>query len=345
VIRIVREEEDPKAALIATFTLTEMQADAILNMRLRSLRKLEEMEIRREHKKLSTEQKRLQGLMKSDARRWEAIAEELEATRAKFGEGVLGKRRTETGRLLPAVLVDEAAFVEREPVTVILSGKGWIRAQKGHLPEDAEHRFKEGDALHTWVHAETTDRIVLFATNGKAYTLKVDAIPRGRGDGQPVRLLLDLTNEDHIVAMFVHRDGGRLLVATSDGKGFQVKAEDLLAERRTGKQVLLLDAGREAALCVPAEGDTVAVIGENRKLLLFPLDQVPEMARGRGVQLQSYRDGGLADAKVFTRKEGLSWRLGERIRVETDLATWRGNRAGAGKMPPNGFPKSNHFGD
>ncbi|MBV1798824.1 DNA topoisomerase IV subunit A [Siccirubricoccus sp. G192] len=345
VIRIVREEEDPKAALIATFTLTEMQADAILNMRLRSLRKLEEMEIRREHKKLSTEQKRLQGLMKSDARRWEAIAEELEATRAKFGEGVLGRRRTETGRLLPAVLVDEAAFVEREPVTVILSGKGWIRAQKGHLPEDAEHRFKEGDALHTWVHAETTDRIVLFATNGKAYTLKVDAIPRGRGDGQPVRLLLDLTNEDHVVAMFVHRDGGRLLVATSDGKGFQVKAEDLLAERRTGKQVLLLDAGREAALCVPAEGDTVAVIGENRKLLLFPLDQVPEMARGRGVQLQSYKDGGLADAKVFTRKEGLSWRLGERIRVEVDLAPWRGNRAGAGKMPPNGFPKSNRFGD
>lgn len=345
VIRIVREEDEPKAVLMRTFSLTELQADAILNMRLRSLRKLEEMEIRKEHKKLSAEQKKLQGLMKSEAKRWEAIAEELEETRAKFGDGPLGKRRTETGRILPAVLVDEIAFVEREPITVILSEKGWIRAQKGHIPEDAELRFKEGDELHTWVHAQSTDRIVLFATNGKSYTLKADAVPRGRGDGQPVRLMVDLTNEDAIVAMFVHKEGGRFLVASTDGKGFLVKAEELVAERRTGKQVLVLDAGKEAAICVPAEGDTVAVIGENRKLLLFPIEQVPEMTRGRGVQLQSYRDGGLADAKVFTRKEGLSWRLGDRVRVETDLQPWRGNRAGAGKMPPNGFPKSNRFGD
>jgi topoisomerase-4 subunit A len=344
VIRIVREEDKPKEALMAAFSLTEVQATAILDMRLRSLRKLEEMELRREHKRLSAEQKQLQALMKSEAKRWDAIAAEIEAVRAKFGEDTpIGKRRTETGRLLPAVLVDEAAFVEREAITVILSEKGWIRAQKGHLPPETEYRFKEGDALKIWLHAETVDRIILFATNGKAYTLKADAIPRGRGDGQPVRLMVDMTNEDDILDLHIHRDGQRFLVVGTDGKGFVVKGEDLLAERRTGKQVLVLDPGKEALLCVPAEGDTVAAVGENRKLLLFPLDQVPEMARGRGVQLQSYKEGGLSDAKVFVRKEGLAWRLGDRVRVETDLAPWRGNRAGAGKLPPNGFPKSNRF--
>ncbi|MBX9699392.1 MAG: DNA topoisomerase IV subunit A [Acetobacteraceae bacterium] len=343
VIRIVREEDKPKEALMAAFSLTEMQATAILDMRLRSLRKLEEMEIRKEHRKLSAEQKSLRGLLKSETKRWEAIAGEIEAVRTQFGDGPLGKRRTETGRLLPAVLVDEAAFVEREAITVILSEKGWIRAQKGHLPSETEYRFKEGDALKAALHAETTDRIILFATNGKAYTLKAEAIPRGRGDGQPVRLMVDLTNEDDILDLHVHKEGQRFLVAAADGKGFVVKGEDLLAEKRTGKQVLVLDAGKEAALCTPAEGDTVAVVGENRKLLVFPLDQVPEMARGRGVQLQSYRDGGLSDAKVFLRKEGLSWWLGEKVRTETDLSPWRGNRAGAGRMPPNGFPRSNRF--
>ncbi len=343
VIRIIRAEDEPKPVLMATFALSDLQADSILNMRLRSLRKLEEMEIRKEHKKLSAEQKRLQGLMSSDARRWAAIAEEIEATRLAFGDGPLGKRRTETGRILPAVLVDEAAFVEKEPITVILSDKGWIRAQKGHIPLDGEIRFKEGDSLLVALHAETTDRIVVFATNGKAYTIKADTLPRGRGDGQPVRLLLDLTNDVAVVAMFVHRDATRFLVAASDGKGFIVKGEDLLAEKRTGKQVMNIDPPNEAALCVPADGDTVAVIGENRKLLVFPIDQVPEMARGRGVQLQAYRDGGLSDAKVFNRAEGLSWTLGERTRTETDLRPWVGNRAGAGKAPPNGFPRGNRF--
>ncbi|WP_198372544.1 DNA topoisomerase IV subunit A [Roseomonas rosulenta] len=343
VIRIIRNEDEPKPVLMATFSLTELQADSILNMRLRSLRKLEEMEIRKEHKKLSAEQKRLQGLMGSEAKRWAAIAEEIAATRAAFGDGALGKRRTETGRVLPAVLVDEAAFVERESITVILSEKGWIRAQKGHIPLDGEIRFKEGDSLLVALHAETTDRIVVFATNGKAYTLKADTLPRGRGDGQPVRLMVDLTNEDAVVAMFVHREGTRFLVAASDGKGFIVKGEDLLAEKRTGKQVLNVDPPTEAALCVPAEGDTVAVIGENRKLLVFPIEQVPEMTRGRGVQLQAYRDGGLSDAKVFTRAEGLTWTLGGRTRTEADLRPWLGNRAGAGKAPPNGFPRGNRF--
>ena len=343
VIRIIREEDEPKPRLMERFGLNDTQAEAILNMRLRALRRLEEMEIRKEHKKLSAEQKKLQALMKSEAARWETIAEEIESMRARFGDGALGARRTATGAVLPEVVVDEAAFVEREPITVILSEKGWIRAQKGHVSLDGELRFKEGDSLFIALHAETTDRLVLFATNGKAFTLKADAIPRGRGDGQPVRLLLDLTNEDAVVAMFVHREGLRYLVAASDGKGFLVKGEDLLAEKRTGKQVLNVDPPAEAAVCAPAEGDSIAVIGENRKLLIFPIDQVPEMTRGRGVQLQSYRDGGLADAKVFTRKEGLSWALGERTRVETDLRAWVGNRAGAGKAPPNGFPRSNRF--
>ncbi len=343
VIRIVREEDKPKEALMAAFSLSDVQATAILDMRLRSLRKLEEMEIRKEHTKLTKEQKALQGLMASEAKRWEAIGAEIEAVRAEFGDGPLGARRTETGRLLPAVLVDETAFVEREAITVILSEKGWIRAQKGHLPPETEYRFKEGDALKVWLHAETTDRIILFATNGKAYTIRADALPRGRGDGQPVRLMIDLTNEDDILDLHVHREGQRFLVASSDGRGFVVKGEDLLAEKRTGKQVLVVEGGKEAALCTPAEGDLVAVIGDNRKLLVFPLEQVPEMARGRGVQLQTYRDGGLADAKVFWRKEGLSWWLGDRVRTETDIQPWRGNRAGAGRLPPNGFPRSNRF--
>jgi topoisomerase-4 subunit A len=343
VIRIIREEDEPKPRLMERFGLNDTQAEAILNMRLRALRRLEEMEIRKEHKKLSAEQKKLQALMKSEAARWETIAEEIESMRARFGDGALGTRRTATGAVLPEVVVDEAAFVEREPITVILSEKGWIRAQKGHVSLDGELRFKEGDSLFIALHAETTDRLVLFATNGKAFTLKADAIPRGRGDGQPVRLLLDLTNEDTVIAMFVHREGLRYLVAASDGKGFLVKGEELLAEKRTGKQVLNVDPPAEAAVCAPAEGDSIAVIGENRKLLIFPIDQVPEMTRGRGVQLQTYRDGGLADVKVFTRKEGLSWALGERTRVETDLRAWVGSRAGAGKAPPNGFPRSNRF--
>ena len=343
VIRIIREEDEPKPRLMERFGLNDTQAEAILNMRLRALRRLEEMEIRKEHKKLSAEQKKLQALMKSEAARWETIAEEIESMRTRFGDGALGTRRTATGAVLPEVVVDEAAFVEREPITVILSEKGWIRAQKGHVSLDGELRFKEGDSLFIALHAETTDRLVLFATNGKAFTLKADAIPRGRGDGQPVRLLLDLTNEDAVVGMFVHREGLRYLVAASDGKGFLVKGEDLLAEKRTGKQVLNVDPPAEAAVCAPADGDSIAVIGENRKLLIFPIDQVPEMTRGRGVQLQTYRDGGLADVKVFTRKEGLSWALGERTRVETDLRAWIGSRAGAGKAPPNGFPRSNRF--
>jgi topoisomerase-4 subunit A len=343
VIRIVREEDKPKEALMAAFSLTEVQANAILDMRLRALRKLEEMEIRKEHRKLSAEQKRLQGLLKSEKARWDAIAAEIEATREKFGDGALGKRRTEVGAPLPEVAVDEAAFVEKEPITVILSEKGWIRAVKSHLPADAELKFKEGDELHLAIHAMTTDRIVLFATNGKAYTLKADAIPRGRGDGQPVRLMVELTNEDAVVAMFVHQDGAKWLLASTDGKGFVVKGEELLAEKRTGKQVMLVEAGKEALVCAPVEGDSVAAVTE-AKLLVFPLEQVPEMTRGRGVQLIALKDGELRDARTFAAKEGLGWKHGGGVRVETDLRAWRGQRAQAGKAPPTGFPRNRKFG-
>ncbi|UPG71458.1 DNA topoisomerase IV subunit A [Roseomonas gilardii subsp. gilardii] len=343
VIRIVREEDHPREALIRAFSLTEVQAEAVLNMRLRALRKLEEMEIRREHKKLTAEGKTLQRLLSSEAARWKRIGEELEATREKFGSGALGGRRTVQAQAPAAALVDESAFVEREPITVILSEKGWLRAQKGHLPPEAELRFKEGDSLQLSLHAETTDRIVFMASNGRAYTIKADAIPRGRGDGQPVRLMVDLGNEDEIIAAFVYKEGLRFLLASKAGRGFIAKAEDLLAEKRTGKNVLTVEAPDRLFVVADVEGDSVAVIGDNRKLLVFPLEQVPEMTRGRGVTLQGYKDGGLSDVKVFRRADGLTWQLGGRTRTETALSGWLGNRAGAGKMPPNGFPKSNSF--
>ncbi|APT57189.1 DNA topoisomerase IV subunit A [Roseomonas gilardii] len=343
VIRIVREEDHPKEALIRTFSLTEVQAEAVLNMRLRALRKLEEMEIRREHKKLTAEGKTLQRLLSSEAARWKRIGEELEATREKFGSGTLGDRRTVQAQAPAAALVDDSAFVEREPITVILSEKGWLRAQKGHLPPEAELRFKEGDSLQLSLHAETTDRIVFMASNGRAYTIKADALPRGRGDGQPVRLMVDLGNEDEIIAAFVYKEGLKFLLASKSGRGFIAKAEDLLAEKRTGKNVLTVEAPDRLFVVADVEGDSVAVIGDNRKLLVFPLEQVPEMSRGRGVTLQGYKDGGLSDVKVFRRAEGLTWQLGDRTRTETALSGWLGNRAGAGKLPPNGFPKSNSF--
>jgi len=343
VIRIIREEDEPKAALRARFTLSEAQAEAILNMRLRALRRLEEMEIRKEHKALAKERKELEALLADQARRWARIGAEIEATRAAFAAGSLGARRTRITAAPAPLALPEEGFIEREPITVILSEKGWLRAMRGHLGEDAELKFKEGDKLRQMLLCETTDRLALFATNGRVFTLRAADLPRGRGDGQPVRLLAELSNEDDVVALFVWREGLRYLVASSTGRGFVVRAEDLLAEKRTGKQLLHLKPGEEAARIVPAEGDHVAVIGESRKLLVFPLEQVPEMARGAGVALQKYRDGGLADLKVFRLAEGLSWRLGGKTRTETALKDWLGARGQAGRLPPAGFPRSGRF--
>ncbi|WP_297443952.1 DNA topoisomerase IV subunit A [Acidocella sp.] len=344
VIRIIRHEDEPRAALIGAFTLTEVQADAILNMRLRSLRKLEEMEIKTEHKKLSAEQKGLQGLLASEPKRWARIAEEILEVEETFGQGALGARRTRISSAAPVVEIVAEALIEREPITVILSEKGWIRAQKGHLAEGTELKFKEGDKLAQILRCESTDKIALLSTNGRVYTLKAADVPRGRGDGQAIRLMAEMTNEDGVLKLFLPDPGQKYIVVSSAGRGFILPGAELASERRAGKIILVLKPGEEWAACEPVKGDHVAVIGQNRKLLVFPLEQLPEMPRGTGVQLQKYKDGGLSDVKTFALSAGLTWRIGDKLRVETKLAEWLGARAAAGRLPPNGFPRSNRFG-
>ncbi len=343
VIRIIREEEQPKPALMARFTLNDVQAEAILNMRLRSLRRLEEMEIRKEHKALSREAREIGALLKDEGLRWTKIEAELADIKQNFGAGPLGARRTRLGETPAVIEVNAEHLIEREPITVILSQKGWIRAVRGHLADGAELKFKEGDALRLLVACQTTDRVCLLGTGGRAHTLRAGELPRGRGDGQPIRLAAEMGNDEEVAALFVWQEGRTYLVASDAGRGFRIGAADLLAEKRTGKQVLNLRPGERGLLCVPADGDHVATVGSNRKLLVFPLDQVPELARGAGVLLQKYRDGTLADAKVFRIADGLTWRLGDKTRTEADLRAWLGARAQAGRMVPNGFPKSGRF--
>ncbi|MDE8346087.1 MAG: DNA topoisomerase IV subunit A [Acidocella sp.] len=345
VIRIIRTEDEPKQMLIAAFSLTETQAEAILNMRLRSLRRLEEQEISREHKNLEQEQSTLQALLKSEAKRWAAISAEIAGIVTSIGTGTLGARRTQISAAAPMLEIVAEALVEREPITVILSQKGWIRALKGHLAPGTELKFKEGDRLAFQLACESTDRIAVLATNGRVYTIKASEIARGRGDGQAIRLTIDLANEDGVFALFIPDPAARYLVAASTGRGFILPGAELASERRAGKTIMALKPGEEWAACVPARGDHVAVIGQNRKLLIFALSELPEMAKGSGVALQKYKDGGLSDIRVFTLAEGLSWRLGEKTRTETRLTEWLGNRAGTGRLPPQGFPKGNKFGD
>ncbi|MDA8231225.1 MAG: DNA topoisomerase IV subunit A [Magnetospirillum sp.] len=345
VIRIIREEDEPKPALMRRFDLTEVQTEAILNMRLRSLRRLEEMEIRKEHGALSTERADLAALLADEGRRWTTIAGQIAGIGRQFGgTGALGRRRTELGEGPSAVVVPIEAFIEREPITVILSRKGWIRAVRGHGDNPEDVKFKDGDGLHLALKAETTDKILVFASDGRVYTLGGDRIPRGRGHGEPLRLIVDLANDADVAAMLVHRPGRRLLVASNSGRGFLVEENEVLAQTRAGRMVLTLDTGERAAFCVPAEGDAVGIIGDNRKLLVFKTEEIPVMARGRGVMLQKYRDGGAADITVFTLADGLSWKSGERERTERDLTPWLGKRASAGRLPPTGFPRSNRFG-
>jgi len=344
VIRIIREEDDAKASLIKKFKLTDTQAEAILNMRLRSLRKLEEIEIRSEHDELTKEKKALNKLLKSKDLKQKRISAEITEMKKKFGGKTdEAKRRTEIGDAPPVIDVPIEAFIEKEPVTVICSEKGWIKAAKGHLEDVSEVKYKDGDRGKFSFHAETTDKILLFATNGRFYTLSCDKLPGGRGFGEPVRLMIDLGNEHDIVALYLFKPGEKFLVASSAGRGFIVKSDDVMAQTKNGKQVLNVKGDDEAAACCTVEGDHVAVIGDNRKLLLFPMDEVPEMSRGRGVILQRYKDGGLADVKTFTKEEGLSWKTGDRTRTETDLFAWEGKRAQAGRLPPKGFAKANKF--
>ena len=346
VIRIIREEDHPKQSLIETFSLTELQAESILNMRLRSLRKLEEMEIRKEHESLTTELNGLLELLGSDELRWKRIAEEIRELKKEYGpETPLGRRRTEMGSAPSGVIVPLEAMIEKEPVTVVCSAKGWIRAMKGHLADDADVKFKEGDGPRFQIQAQTTDKLLVFASNGRFYTLGIDKLPGGRGNGEPLRLMIDLPNDTEIVTLLVHEADRKLLVASTDGRGFVIPENDVVAQTRNGKQILNVSGKVEAAVCAPvaAGHDSVAVIGRNRKLLVFGLDELPEMARGRGVMLQKYRDGGMSDIKTFAKADGLTWQIGDRMRTESDLTPWVGKRAAAGRMPPAGFPRSNKF--
>ena len=346
VIRIIREEDHPKQSLIETFELSDLQAESILNMRLRSLRKLEELEIRKEINGLTEELEGLIELLEDAGLRWKRISEELRGLKKAYGpETALGRRRTEMGSAPSAVIVPLEAMIEKEPVTIVCSKKGWIRAMKGHLAEDAEIKYKEGDDGRFVLAAQTTDKLLAFCTNGRFYTLGADKLPGGRGNGEPLRLMIDLPNDHDIVALAIHQPDAKLLVASSDGRGFLVPEAEVVAQTRNGKQVLNVSGGVEAALMhrIDPAHDTVAIIGKNRKLLVYGLDEMPEMGRGRGVILQKYKDGGVSDLKTFKKSEGLSWRIGDRIRTETDLAPWLGKRAQAGRMPPAGFPRSNKF--
>jgi topoisomerase-4 subunit A len=346
VIAIIRGEDEPKPVLIAEFSLSDRQAEAILNMRLRSLRKLEEMEIGREREKLRDERDELAKLIESPARQRTRMKRDLAAIKAKFGD----ERRTRVEESAAPREIDWSAMIEKEPITVILSQRGWIRSMKGHvaLEEVEQLKWREGDGPFIQFHAQTTDKLALFGDNGRVYTLSGDKLPGGRGFGEPVRLQIDLEPEVEIQNLLVVRPGMKLLLASSDGRGFVASGESTLAETRKGKQLANLRPAAKLAVVrpIPEAADAVAVVGENRKLLVFALSDLPELARGQGVMLQRYRDGGLSDAIAFSLSDGLSWSLGGgsgRTRTETDLTPWRAARGAAGRMPPLGFPRSNRF--
>ena len=346
VIEIIRTEDEPKAVMMAEFSLTDRQAEAILNMRLRSLRKLEEMEIGRERAALAKEREELEKLIESPARQRTRMKRDLATLKEKFGD----ERRTRIEAAAATREIDWSAMIEKEPITVILSQRGWIRAMKGHLALDqvGDLKWREGDGPFIHFHGQTTDRLALFASNGRVYTLAGDKLPSARGFGEPVRLFIDLDAEVDIVQLLVTKPEMKLLIASSDGKGFVTTGEATLAETRKGKQLVNVRAGSRVAVVRPIrEGaDTVAVVGENRKMVVFSLAELPELGRGQGVTLQRYRDGGLSDAVAFPLSDGLSWALGGetgRVRTESDLSPWRAARGAAGRMPPIGFPRSNRF--
>lgn len=348
VIRIVRREDDPKAKLIAKFKLSDIQAEAILNLRLRSLSRLEEVEIKAEHDKLSKERRELKQLLKSDDLQWERITEEVKATREAYSKKTeLGRRRS-TFADAPEIDADlDAVLVEKEPVTVILSDKGWVRTLKGHQDDLAKLEFKQGDELKRAIKASTTDKLVVFATNGKFFTLEVGQLPGGRGHGEPVRLMVDLEENHDIAEIFVYEPGRKLLVASTGGYGFIVPEDEVIASTRKGKQILNVTEPEEARVCVPVDGDHVAALGENRKMLVFKLDEVNEMTRGKGVILQRFKDGALSDVRVFKKSDGLSWldSAGREFTLSwSELRDWVGERAQAGRLAPKGFPRSNSFG-
>jgi topoisomerase IV subunit A len=349
VIKIIRTEDEPKPVLMKTFKLSDVQAEAILNMRLRNLRRLEEMEIREEDKKLRTEKKSIEGLLRSEKEQWKTIAGQIREVREKFGPKTpLGKRRTGFAQ---APAHDEAAIeealVEREPVTIVVSEKGWIRALRGQVADLSSLSFKTDDSLDHAFFAETTSKILVFATNGRFYTIDAAKLPGGRGHGEPIRLFIELEQQAEVVDVFRYQGGRKLIVASKQGRGFIVAEDECLANTRKGKQVLNVKPPDAARALATVEGELVAAIGDNRKMVVFPIEQVPEMARGRGVRLQRHKDGGLSDLKTFEVEKGLTW-TDSAGRVFTlslkELADWRGNRSDAGRLAPKGFPKNNKFG-
>jgi topoisomerase-4 subunit A len=349
VIKIIRNEDEPKPVLMKTFRLSDVQADAILNMRLRNLRRLEEIEIRDEDKRLRAEKKSIEELLRSEKAQWKTIAGQIREVREAYGpKAPLGKRRT---GFAEAPAHDEAAIeealVEREPITVVVSEKGWIRALRGQVADLSSLAFKADDGLDHAFFAETTSKIMVFATNGRCYTIEAAKLPGGRGHGEPVRLFIEFEQQTEIVDVFQYQGGRKLIVASKQGRGFIVPEDECLANTRKGKHILNVKPPDAACTITPVEGELVAAIGENRKMVVFPIDQIPEMTRGRGVRLQRHKDGGLSDIKTFEVEKGLTW-IDSAGRVFTlslkELSDWRGNRADAGRLAPKGFPKNNKFG-
>ncbi|MDS7596719.1 DNA topoisomerase IV subunit A [Agrobacterium tumefaciens] len=349
VIRIIREEDEPKQVMMAKWSLTDLQAEAILNMRLRNLRKLEEFEIRKEFDDLSNEKAEIEALLASDEKQWQTIAWEIGEVKKKYAKATeIGRRRTQFADAPDAdIEAIQQAMIEKEPVTIVISEKGWIRALKGHIADTSALTFKEGDALKVAFPAQTTDKLLLLTTGGKAYTLGADKLPGGRGHGEPIRIMVDMENDQDILTAFVHDASRKLLLVSTAGNGFIVPETEMIANTRKGKQIMNVSMPDEAHLVVPVSGDHVAVVGENRKLLAFPISQVPEMSRGKGVRLQRYKDGGVVDVKCFALADGLSWSdSAGRVftKVGDELREWLADRATAGRTVPKGFPRSGKFG-
>ena len=345
VIEIIRNEDEPKKIMMNEFSLSDVQVEAILNMRLRSLRKLEEIELRTELDSLQLERADLDDLLGSEKMQWDRIINELRDTRKLFGKNSDGgARRTELADAPDFEEVPIEAMIEKEPITIVCSAMGWVRAMKGHVDLTQELKYKDGDEKRFVFHAETTDKLLMFGGNGRFYTMSCSELPGGRGMGEPIRLIVDLPNDANMIDLFIHQPDRKLLLASSAGDGFVVQESDIVAQTRTGKQVLNVKNDITALICKPVAGDYVATVGQNRKVLIFPIDELPIMSRGKGVRMQKYKDGGLNDATTFNLIDGLSWLdPAGRRRIESELADWVGKRAGAGRMAPRGFPRENKF--
>ncbi len=344
IIQIIREEDEPKAVMMKEFSLTDNQSEAILNMKLRSLRKLEESQIREEYDDLSNEKSGLEELLGNEDKRWQAIAGEIRQMKEKFGKKTaLGRRRTEFSEVSEEIEVPLEALIEKEPITVILSQKGWIRSLKGYANLNDEFKFKDDDALQFAIHAQTTDKIVIMDSSGKFFNIAANEIPSGRGFGQPLRLMIDIANNDEVVSMFVFEPKVSYLIASKRGYGFVVDENHLIAQTRNGRKIMNVSDGDATMFCLKVGGDMVAVVGDNRKLLVFKAEEIPTMARGRGVCLQKYKDGGLSDIQFFNEADGFSFNRSGGVSTEKELLTWLGHRAQIGKLVPFGFPKNNKF--